>query len=90
MQVMQAQSPDLASKEIARRLFMRLAAESSKDMLPLCQHIADLEELKQKAFARLAACPDKPCDEIIRLITQQQCQIVLLKTQNKQSKGELL
>ena len=85
MQVMQAQPPDLISKEIARRLFKRLAAESSEDMLPLCKEIAELEELKQNALAGLAECPGMPSGEIARLITQQQTRIILL--QSKQIKG---
>jgi hypothetical protein len=87
MQVMQAQPPDLIGKEIARRLFIRLAAESSEDMLPLCQQIAELEERKQQALAGLAECPGKPSGEITRLIMLQQSQIIFLKTQSKQIKG---
>ena len=84
---MQAQPPDLISKEIARQLFIRLAAESSDNMLPLCRQIAEMEEQKQNALAGLAECPGKTSGEIARLITEQQDQIILLKTHSKQSKG---
>ncbi len=86
MQMTKAQPPE-PENEIARKLFLLLASESSEEILPLCRQIADLEEEKQREYARLLKCPADVAAGLARLITLQQDLLLQLKEQRKQNEG---